>query len=271
MPQWSSSSDPTLGELIARVIRDVRTAFGWSQRELARRLGTNQSAIARLESPATALLNLALADAAFKLLGIRPVFDTNLPGLAHRSLQRDAVHARCCAYVGTRLRAQGWDVRHEVEIGTGRGRGWIDVLAYRPGDRALLVVEVKTELVDVGSALRTVGWHERGSWQPARALGWAPRRVTSALLVLSTTDNDARLRTNGDLLRQALPGSARELAAWVAQPDAGLPARSLASIDPRSRRRESLRPTPLDGRRSPAPYLGYAHAAATLAGGRSPR
>jgi transcriptional regulator with XRE-family HTH domain len=264
------SDTSRVGILIAEAIRAVRVGFGWSQRELASRLGTNQSAIARLENPRAPALDVVLASRAIELLGIRPAWDMQLPGLRDRRDQRDLVHARCCGYLGRRLGDLGWDVRHEVEVGTGRARGWIDLLAYRSLDRAIYCPEVKSELHDVGAVQRTLTWYEREAWDAARRFGWQPKRMSSGLVVLATEDVDVAIARNAEILRQAFAARSAATLAWLRDPAETLPPRSLALIDPRSRRRDFLRPTRLEGRRSPPPYRGYAHAAAML-GGRTIR
>lgn len=224
--------------------------------------------VARLEAGTGDLLNAGLVDRALEILGIDVRLDGNLPNLQARVQQRDSVHARCCAYVGRNLIDGGWTVRHEVEVGTGRFRGWIDLLAYRDSDRSLLCPEMKSEIHDLGAIQRTLTWYEREAWTAARAEGWSPRRLVSGLIVLSSDDVERALLDNRDLLAQAFPGRAHALAEWLADPDAPVPPRSLGMVDPRSRRRSWLRPTRLDGRRSAAPFRNYADAAAQL---RAPR
>jgi transcriptional regulator with XRE-family HTH domain len=258
-----SQLDP-IGVQIARVVRDVRVGFGWSQRELARRAGCSQSMIARLESGDARHLDLALADRVIRELGVRPSFDARLPGLADRRRQQDRVHARCCGYVGRHLSALGWEVRHEVEVGGGRGRGWIDLLAFRPADGGLFCPEMKTELHDAGAIQRTLAWYERESWAAARAIGWRPKRLGSALVLLCTAECDERVADNRVLLSQAFPANASALMDWLREPSAPLPPRAVAMVDPRSRRRDWLRSTRRDGRRTAAPYRDYADAAARL-------
>lgn len=251
-----------LGRTIATTIALTRRRSGWSERELARRLGTNQAAIQRLESADHPLMNVDLASRAIELLGIRMTIDANPLGLADRRDQRDAVHALCCGHVARRLRRDGWDPRAEVEVGDGRSRGWIDVLAYRSADRALLVIEVKTAIVDLGRTLRTLGWYARSAREAAAQFGWRPRTVTPALLVLCTVESDARLAAQRELLRESLRGTAAALAEWSGAPGASEPPPpTVAMIDPRSRRAAWLLATRSDGRRSAAPYEDYRAAA----------
>ncbi|MEO5940246.1 MAG: hypothetical protein ABIQ76_05100 [Candidatus Limnocylindrales bacterium] len=159
----------------------------------------------------------------------------------------------------------GWDVRHEVEIGSSRYRGWIDLLAYRVVDRALLSIEFKTEVDDLGRIQRTMGWYEREAWTAARQLGWRPRSARSALLVLCSAENDARIQANRSMLLRSFPGRAAEMGAWFADSAAPIGAwPGIAMIDPRSRRSAWLRPSMSDGRRSAAPYSDYRAAALAM-------
>ena len=255
-----------LSRRVGDAVRSTRLAAGWTQRELARRLGTYHVAVVRIEAGPRSAADLRLASAAFELLGIRLAIDSATIGLVGRREQRDFVHARCESYSAGRLRPDGWDVRLEVEVGEGRYRGWIDLLAFHPVARAVLCGELKTELDDIGRIQRTLGWYQREAWAAARRAGWRPRSVSAALLVLSTTESDARIRANRDLLREAFPTRAADLAKWIRTPSGdGLPS-ALAMIDPRSRRIDWLRPTESDGRRSPAPYADYRAAAIALKG-----
>jgi hypothetical protein len=120
------------------------------------------------------------------------------------------------------------------------------------------MIEVKTEIRDVGSIQRSMGWYEREAFAVARRLGWRPMRLASALLLLETDANEESVRANRELLRQWLPTRAATLASWLADPSARAPGRGLAMIDPMSHRRAWLRPTRVDGRRSAARYTNYA-------------
>jgi transcriptional regulator with XRE-family HTH domain len=248
------ASEDDLASLIGRSIRTARLAARWKQAELARRLGTTQSAVSRLETGSSSCIDIRLASAAFRLLGIRTSVDSATIGLVGRREQSDFVHARCSSYVASRLRADQWEVGLEVEVGSGRYRGWIDLLAFRAIDRALFCGEIKTELDDLGRIQRTVSWYEREAWEAARRMGWRPRSITIGLLVLCSSENDARVVANAQLLDRAFPGRARDLGAWLTTAGTKSRPSSLAMIDPRSRRIDWLRATISDGRRSTAPY-----------------
>jgi hypothetical protein len=157
------------------------------------------------------------------------------------------------------MRRLGWTVETEVEINGRSGPGWIDVLAFHAASGILLVIEIKTEIHDFGRIKRTLAWYERRAWSIARERGWVARRSQGALLLLATDAVDARLRENRHLADEAFPGRAVGLVALTNDPL--VPAhvvRSLAMIDPLSRRHDWLRPTRLDGRRARAPHEDYA-------------
>jgi transcriptional regulator with XRE-family HTH domain len=166
---------------IGAAVLSARTARGWSQRRLGTEAGISQTMISAIER--AALPDLPLPTAISVLLAADIEFELRLvPPQRARPIVRDRAHARCVAYVARRLARAGFRVATEVEIGQGRWRGFIDVLAYHPLHRLLLVIEVKTEIVDVGGIDRQLGSYERAAWQAARGLGWRPRAPTGVLL-----------------------------------------------------------------------------------------
>jgi hypothetical protein len=171
--------------------------------------------------------------------------------------QVDLVHARCSAYVGRRLMARGWLVAREVEVGDGRSRGWIDLLAFDPQTGSLLVIEIKTEGHDAGRIERTMNWYRREAMAAARRLGWRTHHVATALLMLMSAANDRFLAANRQLMSTAFPARARTLAAVVGRVAEPSDTSYLAMFDPRSRAIGWIRPTRIDGRYSEPPYSDY--------------
>jgi transcriptional regulator with XRE-family HTH domain len=241
------------------IIRDLRHALGWSQRTLAVKSGVSQPWISAVERGRACDVSIDTIDRLLSAMGATLVLDVRAPFLANPR-QRDVAHARCSAFVARRLERAGWHVATEVEVGGDRSRGWIDVLAWHPGTGLILVIEIKTELRDLGAIERAIGWYEREAWAAARRLGWRPRRVLGCLLVLSTEAVDQRIRENRDALARVYPLRATDLAGVVR--DGGAAAlrasRGIALIDPRSRRNAWLRASRADGRRTANPYADYA-------------
>jgi transcriptional regulator with XRE-family HTH domain len=246
-------------DVVGVVVQTARLSAGWSQRELSRRSGVPQAQICRIERGRVPDLRITDLDQLLVALGVRYWLGTEVPHTATR--QSDLVHARCSAYVGRRLGGSGWLVEREVEIGSDRSRAWIDILAYHPERRILLVIELKTEIHDFGAIERSMNWYQREAVRAAERFGWRPRTVGSALLILQSVTNDDRVVSSGAAFATGFPGRGPELQAMI---DGGVPIpdrRFMAMIDPRSRRAGWLRSTRSDGRRSIAPYVDYIDAA----------
>ncbi|MFI5255452.1 MAG: helix-turn-helix transcriptional regulator [Candidatus Limnocylindrales bacterium] len=247
-----------LRAVIARSTRQTRLAIGWTQAELGHRARLSRTMVGKTER-AEGDISLATAAALIDALGIRASLDLQAPFLADRRRQVEPAHARCVAYVQRRFERAGWQTAREVEIAHGRSHGWIDLLAFEPRTAALVVNEMKTEIEDLGRIERTLGWYEREAWEVARARGWRPRFIVGCLLILDTERNLDRIRANRPVLATGFPVRAPGLAAWLPEPrPLASPARALALIDPLSRRADWLRASPVDRRRTAAPYEDYA-------------
>lgn len=119
---------PLIRTTLARACRDTRLALGLTQQTVADRAGVTRSYIARLER-GDANPSIARVEAIALALGLEVDLAIRRPAIIGGSRVRDAVHARCSAYVGRRLISHGWEVAREVEIIHGRSHGWIDLLA----------------------------------------------------------------------------------------------------------------------------------------------
>lgn len=242
---------------VGATIKELRRTTRWTQRELAARSGVSQPLVCAIENGRLADLTFARVSRLLVAMGGRLIVDVARPHLGDRRLQRDPAHVRCVAYVRKRLERAGWLVMTEVEIGGDRSRGWIDLLAFDPRTGTVLVIEVKTEIHDVGAIERTLGWYEREAWTAARRIGWRPRTVIGWLLVLATDASDTRIQFNRAVFDRDFPLRWRDMVAIVSGTSPINGRRALAMIDPSSRRRDWTRPTRIDGRRSAAPYADY--------------
>jgi transcriptional regulator with XRE-family HTH domain len=238
-------------------MRETRLALGWSQQKLADRSGISRQMVGLVES-GEANVTIAVAAALCDALGLRVDLGLHAPFLADRRRQREPAHGSCSAYFQRRLVSFEWLVRREVEISHGRSHGWIDLLAYDPRTRRLLVIEVKTEIEDLGKIERTLAWYERESWALARGFGWRPVGATRVLALLATDANDRRLIDNRDVVRASFPIAADALHEVIVDGRLAPAGSALALIDPRRRRRDWLIRPRVDGRRSAAPYADYA-------------
>ena len=254
-----------LGSELGRVIRDARRLIGWSQRDLATRVGASQAAIWRLETGQPGRVDLALVEHVLEALGMRGSIGIDGRHLEDRRRQRDGLHAVMNGFSARRLDRLGSSTATEVQIGDQHPRGWIDLMAFRAEDRALVIEEVKTDIPDMGGLQRSLSFYAREARSVAAGLGWQARSVVVLVVGLDSEAMARRLADNRAIIDQAFPGSVPVMAAWLA--DAGAPEPrgwTLAVVDPTVRGDAWLRPTTLGARRRPPAYRDYADAAGRL-------
>jgi hypothetical protein len=118
-------------------------------------------------------------------------------------------------------RRPGWMLAPEVSFSIFGERGVIDVLAWNPELRLLLVIELKTEIVDVNELLGTFDRKVRLAAQIAREHGWAiePGTAVSAWVIVSDTrTNHRRVQDHVAMLRAAYPADGRGIRRWLRKP-----------------------------------------------------
>jgi transcriptional regulator with XRE-family HTH domain len=167
-----------LQQLGAR-FRAVRIRRAWRQEDLARRVGVDRSTISRIErghlegTTIGTLLKLARA------LDIQLTFVTRSRGA---DLDR-LVHGRHAGMHESVLRWFGkhgtdWQLESEVSFAIAGERGVIDILGWHAGRRALVIIELKTDLVDLGDLLAQMDRRRRLARRIAAERGWDPVTIS---------------------------------------------------------------------------------------------
>lgn len=203
---------------IGRAVRVIRLRLGLSQRELGARAGQSQQQVSRLErgdlegATIRALRRILGALGASAEIRIRwrgPELDRLL----------DAEHARVVAAATTGLQAFGWQVLHEWTFNHFGERGAIDLVAWHPEARAILVVEVKSQLVDLQDVLGSLDRKVRIALSVlAPERGWQPAIVARLLVLPERSGLRAKVARYEALLRPPLPARNRQIATWLRAP-----------------------------------------------------
>jgi transcriptional regulator with XRE-family HTH domain len=203
-------------ERLGRLARALRVRQQLTQVALANRAGVSRRAVSMLERGQIAALRVQWVQAIAVAIGAR--FDVRLfwngPEL-DRLL--DARHAALGASVKRLLERWGWLVRVEVSYSQYGERGRIDLLALHPPTGTLLVIEIKTELVDVQALLGSLDAKTRLARDVARRLVWEARAIVPAIVFAEDRTTRNRLeRVVGLFDRYSVRG--RAATTWLRKP-----------------------------------------------------
>jgi transcriptional regulator with XRE-family HTH domain len=209
------SDDQRLGA----TIRAVRVRRSWRQVDLAGRSGVSPATISRLERGHPGSLTLDTIRRVAAALDIRIDLTPRWrAGDLDRLLnaKHSQLHELVARWFAEELPA--WVLAPEVSYAIYGERGVVDIVAWHPGRRAILVIELKTDIVDVNQLIGKVGEKARLIRQIVRDRGWDPLSVSTWVIVAAGRTNRARLAAHRSVLRAAFPTDGRGIRAWLGDP-----------------------------------------------------
>ena len=131
-----------------------------------------------------------------------------------------------------------WIAVPEVTFSVFGERGIVDWVAWHAETGTLLLVELKTEIVDVNDLLGTANRRIRLARQIAEPYGWVPRRVAYWLAIEDDRTNRRHLARYATVLRSAFPEDGHAIRRWLREPDRPIRCLSFMSIVQPERRRQ---------------------------------
>jgi transcriptional regulator with XRE-family HTH domain len=223
-----------VGTRVGRVVRAVRRRQRLTQRAIADRAGVSQPTISRIEAGHVDTLTLR------QLERICAVLDLSLdlvPRWRGADLDRlvNARHAELHERVARTFarRWPEWQLAPEVSFSIYGERGVIDILAWCPQHRALLVIELKTAIVDPNELAGTVDRKRRLARKIAKDRGWDAQTIGVWVIVEQGRTNRRHLRAHEVFLRNAFPHGAARVREWLLGPTGSLSAITLESFGSR--------------------------------------
>ena len=210
------------------IVRAVRIKRRWRQADLAAKARVSASTVSRVERGHASTLSLEVIRRIASALDVRvELLARWRAGDLDRLL--NAKHSALHEQVARMFRDQlpEWVFEPEVSFAIYGERGVIDILAWHPGRRALLVIELKTDIVAVNDLVGGVDRKRRLAHKVARDRGWEARFVSVWIIVAAGRTNRARLAAHGAMLRAAYPMDGRTIRHWLCDPAGPVAALSL--------------------------------------------
>lgn len=215
---------------VGAAFRAVRVRRGWRQRDVADKAGASRTQVSLIERGHIGSVTFD------NLRRVAAVLDMRIDVLARwRAGELDRLlnsrHSALGNAVARWLDQLGWQVAPEVSFAISGERGVIDLLAWHAPTRTLLVIEIKTEIVDIGELIGIVDRKTRLAPRIARDRRWYPSTVATWVVVGDGPTNRRRLAAHAAILRAAFPSDGRSMRKWLAAPSGRIAALSFFSDD----------------------------------------
>jgi len=222
-------------------LRAVRIRRGLRQVDVARAGGVSRELVSRMERGHLDGATLGTIRALAKALDVRvDLIARWRAGDLDRLL--NARHSELHELVARHIaQLPDWVAQPEVSFAVYGERGVIDILAWHPGRRALLVIELKTDIADVNELIGTVDRKGRLAQQIALERGWIrrdqpPPSVSIWVIVADGATNRRRVGAHQAMLRAAFPTDGRSVRGWLRDPRRPIRALSFCSTSTGRRR-----------------------------------
>jgi transcriptional regulator with XRE-family HTH domain len=207
---------------IGRSLRALRQRKGWRQQDVARKVGIGQPSVSSVEAGVVDAVSISTLERMLAAVDAElVVFVRWRAGDLDRLL--DAGHADLVERTTTLLRGLGWQVHPEVSFSEFGERGSIDVLAWHPEARVVLVIEVKSEITAVEETLRRHDVKVRLARKIAfDRFGERPDHVARLLVLPRSSAARRRLASHEATFDAVYPARGRAVSRWLSSPSGPL-------------------------------------------------
>jgi transcriptional regulator with XRE-family HTH domain len=196
--------------------------LGLRQVDVGRTAGVDQKIVSLLERGQIERVSVERFRKVCAALQIEAVLELRWRGgQGDRLIDRD--HARIVEAVIAELARLGWETYPEFTFNFYGERGSVDILAWHPGKRALLLVEVKTRLTDLQRLLMSLSKKLRlvpGLVSEER--GWERRVLGHIVVMLDTRANRSTVARHEATFAATFPSRTADVRGWLRSPTADL-------------------------------------------------
>ena len=202
---------------IGRVFRRIRQRRDWRQEDVAAQAGISDTTYSEIERGQLEGTTIGKLRAVARVLEIDLAIEPRWRGGAlDRELSRR--HGQMTEAVTRLLIEDGWEVRPEVSFSHFGERGIVDLVAWHPAPRTMLLIELQTELTDVNGLLGATDRRRRLAGVIASSCSWDPRVVAQWIVLADGRTNRRRLADYRAVLRAAFPTDGRVVRGWLRHP-----------------------------------------------------
>lgn len=216
---------------IGAALRAIRIRAGRTQEEVAIGAGVPRAVVGRIERGPLRGVSVDHLRAVASALGASIDLWVRWHGGDLGRLVNARHSALHEAFAGRFGAIGGWLFEPEVSFSIGGERGAIDVLGWHAATGALLVVELKTEFVDINDLMATVDRKRRLAARVAADRGWLATSVSSWVVVAESRTNRRGLARHETALRSKFPDDGRRMSAWMRRPSGRINALGFLSVD----------------------------------------
>lgn len=199
-------------------LRAIRVRRGWRQSDLATKANVSKTIVVRIERGRFDSIPVGTLRRVSTALDAR--FDTYLRW--HGGDLGRLINARHSAMHETIARSfarqRAWIAEPEVSFSVFGERGVIDVLAWNAAAQSLLVIELKTELVDLNDLMGSVDRKRRLASVIARDRRLDALTISTWVVVAESRTNRRALAGHSAVLRAKFPMDGRGIRRWLAHP-----------------------------------------------------
>jgi transcriptional regulator with XRE-family HTH domain len=207
------------GRRVGRVLRAVRLHRRLRQIDVALAAGVSQSVVSRAELARLHRVSVREIDQIAQVLDVSIFIDAKWnAGNVDRLIDRS--HASIVEFVVQELRGLGWEVIVEYGFNHYGDRGSVDVLAWHPATRTLLIIEVKSILTDLQAAFTSLATKVRVVPMLARReFGWEIASVGRLLVMPGSKANRSVVANHAATFGTLFPRRMPSLRSWLRRPD----------------------------------------------------
>lgn len=203
---------------VAALLRAVRLRLAWRQEDVGVRAGVDQTTISLIERGLFDHLTLAKLRRVASALEVQLPFEPRWRGGESARLL-DGAHARLVDVAVHVMRTHGWFAAVEFTFNHYGERGSVDIIGWHESTRALLVIEVKSRLLDLQDLVSSLDRKVRVVPQLlARERSWRAAVVGRLLVLPETSGQRKAVARHAATFGSAFPGRSREVQRWLRHP-----------------------------------------------------